>query len=213
MMKEEGEGLWGVVSGSESIRSTASALRRVNGGGCKWCLRTCVPSSSCAPWYPGPASPRVSQHEGRRSLAASPFLRPVSQCPWPLSALCSFSPCVTLTEQRRSGNEPRLPTPHPNVRTGYKRGEVIAVTSEVWALAQDSNQPETHKDQSTSERRCHPGPQAKPVGKGLPHAVIGSGRSRPDPAEDLARPSQHQRARRLSPSLCIPSEHLILTST
>lgn len=92
--------------------------------------------------------------------------------------------------------------PHPHVRTGYKRGKVIALTSEVWALAQDSNQPETHKDQSTSE--CsHPGPQAKPVGKGLTtRPVISSGRSRPDPAEDLARPSQHQRARRLSPSLC-----------
>lgn len=37
-MKEEGGGALGttVGSGSESIQSTASALRWVNGGGCKW---------------------------------------------------------------------------------------------------------------------------------------------------------------------------------
>lgn len=48
------------------------------------------------------------------------------------------------------------------------QGNLIAITSEVWALAQDSSQPETHKDQSTSEYSC-PGPQAKPVGHSPTH--------------------------------------------
>lgn len=94
------------------------------------------------------------------------------------SVPCVLSSHVSLlTEQRRSRNEPRVPTPYPRVRTGYTRGEVIAVTSEVWALAQDSNQPEAHKDQSTSER-SRPGPQAKPVGKAYHTPRHLSGRSR-----------------------------------
>lgn len=120
---------------------------------------------------PRPASPWVSQHEGGPRSCCLPFPSPCLPVPWaPLEGtqcpVFFLSHVSLLTEQRRSGNEPRVPTPHPHVRTGYKRGEVIAVTSEVWAPAQDSNQPETHKDQSTSER-SRPGPQAKPAGKGL----------------------------------------------
>lgn len=55
-----------------------------------------------------------------------------------------------LTEQRRNRNEPWVPSPtSPRSEQGEasqcKRGNLIVVTSEVWALAQDSNQPELTK--------------------------------------------------------------------
>nr|KAF6403653.1 hypothetical protein HJG59_010054 [Molossus molossus] len=99
-----------------------------------------------------------------------------------------------LTEQRRNRNETWVPSPtSPMSEQGEasqrKRGNLVAVTSEVWALAQDSNQPETHKDQSTSEYSC-PGPQVACGARLYPLAPLSAqGRSRPDPAEDLARPS------------------------
>lgn len=49
--------------------------------------------------------------------------------------------------------------------SGRERGNQVAVTSEMWALAQDSSRPETHRDQSTCRRSC-PGPSAKPRGEG-----------------------------------------------
>lgn len=78
---------------------------------------------------------------------------------------------------------PMYPPLHPCVRTDVEplpectQGNLIAVTSEVWALAQDSSQPETHKDQSISEYSC-PGPQAKPVGHSPTHTPVVSPRQK-----------------------------------
>lgn len=76
MMKEEGGGALGTTidSGSESIQSTASALRWVNGGGCKW-----VPQDLRAPLIPFVAGTQALPlrvcsrlREGRCSAASLP---------------------------------------------------------------------------------------------------------------------------------------------
>lgn len=82
---------------------------------------------------------------------------------------CSSPSGQWHTEQRRKRNEPRCPHIRTGLRppplSGHERGNQVAVTSEVWALAQDSSRPETHRDQSTCRRSC-PGPSAKPRGEG-----------------------------------------------
>ena len=84
------------------------------------------------------------------------------------------------------GMNPRCLLHIPLVRTGLRplsgreQGNQAAVTSSVWVLAQDSHQPETHKDQSTNKYSCS-GPQAKPI-QPYPLAPLSAqGRSWPDP--------------------------------
>lgn len=165
----------------------------------------------------------LNAREGPRAAALfppmvnAPFLSHVLQCPWPPSrhSVPRVLPHVSLlTEQRRNRNEPRVPSPtSPRSEQGEasqcKRGNLIVVTSEVWALAQDSNQPETHKDQSTSE--CYPGPQAKPVGQfgggkqrftHSPHCQPKAGVGLTQPRIWPGHPSTSG-ARRPLPSLCV----------
>lgn len=85
----------------------------------------------------------------------------------------------------------------------------------MWALSQDCSQPETHKDQSTSEYSC-PGPQAKPVGHSpshTPHCQPQAGVSLTWLRVWPGRPDT-SRPHRPSPSLCAswalnPHKHLV----
>lgn len=110
-MEEEGGGAPGttVGSGSESIRSTASALRWVPQdlrallilvtAGTRPCFSACAPT-----W-------------GRVAILLPPLSLAVFHCaPGPSrrhSVPCVLPHVSLLTEQRRSRNEPRVPTPTP----------------------------------------------------------------------------------------------------
>lgn len=129
-------------------------------------------------------------------------------------------PCVLphvslLREQRRSRNEPRIPFPTYLSVSEQDRGNLGAVTSELWALAQDSSQPETHKDQSTSEYSC-PGPQAEPIGHSLTHTPHCQPRAGVSLTWLRVWPGHPDtsRTRKASPSLCEswalnPPKHLV----
>lgn len=135
---------------------------------------------------------------------------------------CTHCPkCHGLQNREGVGLKPRYLPPATCVRTGLrplsgcKPGNLVTVTSEVWALAQDSNQPEIHKNQSTSQYSC-PGPQAKPVEHSpthMPHCQPKAGvslswlRIWPDHPDT-------SRTGRLTPSLCEswalnPHKHLV----
>lgn len=129
-----------------------------------------------------------------------------------------FSAICHCLQSRGVRMNPMYPPLHPCVRTEVEplpectQGNLIAVTSEVWALAQDSSQPETHKDQSISEYSCL---DLRPNLWGIapPTRLLSAqGRSWPDPAEDLARPSRHQWGTQTKPP-CVwalsPHKHLV----